>query len=64
MRDNCEIRELLEKEWITKLQENRNEIRDHAKDNIAKIQAENKRGFDKKRKEPANYHENDLVSYY
>jgi len=51
LRDNYEIRELLEKEWISQFQENRDEIRDHAKENIAKIQKENKRGFDKKRKE-------------
>jgi len=36
LRDNCEVRELLEKEWISEFQEDRDKIRD-AKDNIAKI---------------------------
>jgi len=49
LRDNCEIRELLEREWVSSFQD-RDEIRDYAKNNIAKIQKKNKRGFDKKRK--------------
>jgi len=62
LRDNYEIRELLEKEWISKFQEDRDEIRDYAKENIAKIQKENKHGFDKKRKKATSYCENDLVA--
>jgi len=62
LRDNHEIRELLEKEWISKFQEDRDEIRDYAKENIAKIQKENKRGFDKKRKKMTSYCEDDLVA--
>jgi hypothetical protein len=38
MRDNDEVRELLEKEWISEFQKDRDEIREHAKKNIAKIQ--------------------------
>jgi len=41
LRDKCEVREMLEKEWICEFQEDREEIRDYAKDNIAKIQKEN-----------------------
>jgi hypothetical protein len=52
----------LEKEWISEFQEDRDEIRDHAKDNIAKIQEENRRGFNRKRKEASTYRENDLVA--
>jgi len=37
LRNNYEVRELLEKEWIAEFQENRDEIRDHAKENIANI---------------------------
>lgn len=62
LRDNCEIRELLEKEWVSEFQEDRDEIRDRAKESIARIQKENKRGFDKKRKEATRYRENDVVA--
>jgi len=62
LRDNCEIRELLEKEWISEFQEDRDEIKDCAKDNIAKIQEENRRRFNRKRKEASTYRENDLVA--
>jgi len=60
LRDNYEIRELLEKEWISEFQEDRDEIRDHAEKNIAKIQEENRRGFNRKWKRTLTYRENDL----
>jgi len=62
LRDNCEVRELLEKEWISEFQEDHDEIRDRAKDNIAKIQEENRRGFNRKWKKASTYRENDLVA--
>jgi hypothetical protein len=42
-RDNYEVYELFEKEWISEFQEDRDGIRDHAKENIAKIQKKNQR---------------------
>jgi hypothetical protein len=60
LRDNCEVRELLEKEWISEFQEDRDEIRDHAKKNFAKIQEGNSCGFNSKRKK--THRENDLVA--
>lgn len=62
LRDNYEIRELLEREWVSKFQEDRDEIREYAKENIAKIQRENKREYDKRRKKATIYGENDLVA--
>jgi hypothetical protein len=52
----------LEKEWISEFQEDSDEIRDHAKDNIEKIQEENRHGFNRKRKKASTYRENDLVA--
>jgi transposase InsO family protein len=51
LRDKCEVREMLEKEWNFRISEDRDEIRVRAKDNIAKIQEKNRRGFNRKRKE-------------
>jgi len=61
LQNNYEVRELLEKEWISEFQENRDEIRNYAEKNIGKIQEENKRGF-RKRKKALTYRENDLMA--
>jgi len=61
LQDNYKVRELLEKEWISEFQEDRDEIRDYPEKNIAKIQEENKRGF-RKRKRALTYRENDLMA--
>ncbi|EZA46682.1 hypothetical protein X777_03558, partial [Ooceraea biroi] len=62
MREDVQIRELLEKEWIETYQDERDELREKAKENIAKIQSQNKRGFDKKRVAATKYREDDLVA--
>nr|XP_012146603.1 PREDICTED: uncharacterized protein LOC105663300 [Megachile rotundata] len=62
MRDDPQIREMLEEEWVANFEENRNELRAKAKEQLAKIQEENKRSFNKKRKEATMYREDDLVS--
>jgi ABC-type phosphonate transport system ATPase subunit len=49
------IRELLEQEWALAYKENRDELRVQAKENIAKVQQENRRGFNKKRKAASIY---------
>jgi len=56
------VRELLEKEWISEFQESRDEIRDRAKENIGKIQEENRHGFNRKRKKALTYRDGDLVA--
>jgi hypothetical protein len=38
LRNNYEVCELLKREWISEFQEDRDGIRNHAKENIAKIQ--------------------------
>jgi transposase InsO family protein len=61
LRNDDNIRQLLENEWVTSFQKERNELRVRAKENIAKIQRENHRTFNKRRKEPRIYREGDLV---
>lgn len=62
LKDRPELKELLEKEWISAFHDSRDELRIQAKDNIAKIQYENKRCFDKKRKGAKSYRDRDLVA--
>lgn len=60
--DNPEIRELLENEFIHAVHEERDELRAKASENIKKIQEENRRTFNKKRKEANVYKMGDLVA--
>jgi len=62
LKDNPEIRELIERECIESYQKGRDEVREKAKENIIKVQRENKRGFNKKRVAATKYKENDLVA--
>lgn len=62
IKDDISIRELIEKETISIFKENRDEIRTHAKENIRRVQEENRRGFDKRRKPATAYTIGDLVA--
>lgn len=62
LKDDWNLKELLEKEWTTQFEEDREELREKAREKIQKTQEENRRGFNKHRK-PANvYEEGDLVA--
>lgn len=61
IKDNPDIRELLDKEIITSFDNGRAELREEAKRNIEKIQKENQKTYDGKRKNPLTYREGDLV---
>jgi len=62
VRDDSQIRELLEMEWVNNFQNDRNDLREQARECIAKIQRENRLTFKKKRKPATKYRENDLVA--
>lgn len=62
MKDNFQIQKLLEKEWVEDFQNGRNDLQDHAKERIAKIQHKNRAIFNKKRKSATKYNENDIVA--
>lgn len=61
-KDDVNIRELLEDEAICELNQERDALRDEARENILKIQQENKKSFDRCRKPERKYSENDLVA--
>lgn len=62
MRLQEEIKEILESKQAIIFQEKRNQLRDEACKAIQKIQAENKRSYNKKRKLPNKYREGDVVA--
>ena len=51
MRENIEIRQLIEDKWITMFREECKGIRTKAREKIAEVQAQNRKLYDKKRKE-------------
>jgi len=61
LKDKEKIQELIESEWIAAFQKNRNKFREDAKKNIRKIQCENTKNFNKRRKE-AHFSEDDLIA--
>lgn len=62
LRDDPQIRKLIDEEWVSAFQERRDEIRSSAKEKIAKVQEENQRIYNRKRKKAAMYRANDLVA--
>ena len=62
IKDDPEIWEMIETEWITTFQEDRDKLREHARTNILKIQQENAKNYNKKRKEAHRYKGDDLVA--
>lgn len=62
LKDCPEVKEILEAEWIQSFQDTRDELRIDASKNIAKLQEENRRTFNKKRKKARDYREGDLVA--
>lgn len=62
LKNDLRIRELIESEILDAVQDERDELRLRAKENIWKIQQENRKNFNKKRKEPKKYNEDDLVA--
>lgn len=62
LQDDLEIRELLEKEFVEAYKDEREQLREQAKENIAKIQRENKQTFNKNRVAALKYRDNELVA--
>ncbi|GFT35303.1 pro-Pol polyprotein [Trichonephila clavipes] len=61
-KQNLEILKLLEEEIVETITENREKIREEAKRNILKMQEENCRNFNKKRKKAYQYEIGDIVA--
>lgn len=62
LRDNPEVRELLEKEWVMQFEAERDEIRDRSRRAIEAVQKENREGYDRKRVIASEYRDGDLVA--
>ena len=62
IREDPNIRELIESKWITAFEEKRDELQFQAKESIKKVQKVNRRNYNKKRKEAIVYKEGDLVA--
>ncbi|KAH8272229.1 hypothetical protein KR026_011708, partial [Drosophila bipectinata] len=57
-----ELEKLLEEDFLNELQEEKEMIRKEAEENIAKIQDENRKSFNKSRKPESEYKLGDLVA--
>lgn len=62
VRDNPDIRELLREELITSFVDDREELRQEAKESINRVQRENKMSYDAKRRAAFHYREGDIVA--
>lgn len=62
VRDDPDVKEILENELVTSFNDDRDELRRQAKQNIEKIQRENKANYDKRRKKPVQYRMGDVVA--
>lgn len=61
-KDDPQVREMLEKEWTDNFNRDRDELRERAKENIMKVQCENRKTYNRKRKDARSYREGDLVA--
>ena len=61
-KEDPQLNQLVQGLSITELQQERDEMRDEARKNISKIQAENKKTFDSKKVPAINYKVGDLVA--
>lgn len=62
LREDNNIWELIERELILSFHEDRDESRLQVREHIARIQKENRKTYNKKRKKPRKYDEGDLVA--
>lgn len=62
IRDDPSIREILDNECVALFSDDRDELRQRARESIIKIQHENKVGYNRNRKEAVRYREGDMVA--
>ncbi|XP_043498670.1 uncharacterized protein LOC122521973 [Polistes fuscatus] len=60
--EDLQIKEMIESELISMFEDERNELRERAKESISKVQRENRKTFNKKRVEARVYRDGDLVA--
>lgn len=62
LKDDQQLRELIEEEFVKVYEEKRTNLRDEARKNILNIQRENKKTYDRKRKPAGKFKVDDLVA--
>lgn len=62
LKDDIELKNIIENETIQLLQEKREALREQAKEKIEKVQRESQRTYNRKRKKPKVYSKGDLVT--
>lgn len=62
LKEDPKVREMIEEEWIQMFEEQRDEIRNEAKEQLVKMQAENRKNYNKRRKEATKYVLDDMVA--
>ena len=62
IKEDAQVRRLIDEEWAAKFEEQRRELREDAKRKIAATQEENRRNFNKRRKSAKQYLRGDLVA--
>ncbi|GBM31077.1 hypothetical protein AVEN_46506-1 [Araneus ventricosus] len=61
-KEDIKVNEVLNEEYLNHLMHERDEMRNDAKKNILKVQEENRRNYDKKRKKAHQYKVGDFVA--
>lgn len=62
LKEDLEFRTILEKKMLCLFQQERTQLRDEAKANIAKVQEENRRCYNRHRKKASTYAVGDMVA--
>ena len=62
MKEDPSIKKMIEDEWINMFHENREDIRRRARDEISKVQEENRKHFNKRRVKAKQYNVGDFVA--
>lgn len=62
LREDFQVRQLIENEWATMSQGERDQVREEARRTISEVQGQNRRAFNKKRKNATQYEVGDLVA--
>lgn len=62
LKDYLIVKDALEKEFLLHFEQNRNQLQAQAKKQILKVQDENRKTYNLRRREPKNYKINDLVA--
>lgn len=61
-KEDINLKELIEKEFVSQFNEDREDLREKAKQQLLKVQAENRKTYDRKRKKASQYKIGELIA--